>query len=158
MVDPITLEVVRHRLKSIADEMELTLLKSAYSSIIKEGLDASTAIFDIHGETIAQGNSIPIHLGSLVPAVGAILDKFPPPAMQEGDVYILNDPYHGGTHLPDVTIVVPVFYEGDPVALGCTIAHHQDIGGKTPGSIPPDATEIFQEGLIIPPLKLYEAG
>ncbi|MEE9199517.1 MAG: hydantoinase B/oxoprolinase family protein, partial [Dehalococcoidia bacterium] len=158
MVDPITLEVVRHRLKSIADEMEMTLLKSAYSSIIKEGLDASTAIFDIHGETIAQGNSIPIHLGSLVPAVRSILDRFPPSTMQEGDVYLLNDPYHGGTHLPDVTIIVPVIYQGEPVALGCAIAHHQDIGGKTPGSIPPDATEIFQEGLIMPPLKLYDAG
>ena len=158
MIDPITLEVIRHRLKSIADEMEMTLLKSAYSSIIKEGLDASTAIFDIHGETIAQGNSIPIHLGSLVPAVRAILDRFPPSTMREGDAYILNNPYHGGTHLPDLTIVAPVIYQGEPVALGCTIAHHQDIGGKTPGSIPPDATEIFQEGLIMPPLKLYEAG
>ena len=158
MIDPITLEVVRHRLKSIADEMEMTLLKSAYSSIIKEGLDASTAIFDIHGETIAQGNSIPIHLGSLIPAVRAILDKYPPSAMQDGDAYILNNPYHGGTHLPDITIIVPVIYHGEPVALGCTIAHHQDIGGKTPGSIPPDATEIFQEGFIMPPLKLYEGG
>ncbi|MCH8090156.1 MAG: hydantoinase B/oxoprolinase family protein [Chloroflexi bacterium] len=158
MIDPITLEVIRHRLKSIADEMELTLLKSAYSSIIKEGLDASTAIFDIHGQTIAQGNSIPIHLGSLIPAVRAILDKFPPSTMKDGDAYILNNPYHGGTHLPDITIIAPVVYQGEPVALGCTIAHHQDIGGKTPGSIPPDATEIFQEGLIMPPLKLYEAG
>lgn len=158
MIDPVTLEVIRHRLKSIADEMEMTLLKSAYSSIIKEGLDASTAIFDTNGETIAQGNSIPIHLGSLVPATRSILDEFPPPTMKEGDAYILNNPYQGGTHLPDVTIIVPVFHEGEPVALGCTIAHHQDMGGKTPGSVPPDATEIFQEGLILPPLKLYDAG
>ena len=158
MVDPITLEVIRYRLKSIADEMLITLLKSAYSSIIKEGMDASTAIFDISGETIAQGNSIPIHLGSLVPAVRSILDKYPQSTMRDGDVYILNDPYQGGTHLPDVTIIAPVFYNGHPVAIGCTIAHHQDIGGKTPGSVPPDATEIFQEGLIIPPLKLYDAG
>jgi N-methylhydantoinase B len=158
MIDPITLEVVRHRLKSIADEMEMTLLKSAYSTIIKEGLDASTAIFDIHGETIAQGNSIPIHLGSLVPAVRAILNKYPASTMAEGDAYILNDPYHGGTHLPDVSILAPVFYDGMPTALGCTIAHHQDMGGKTPGSIPPDATELFQEGFIMPPLKLYDAG
>ena len=121
-------------------------------------MDASTAMFDLNGETIAQGNSIPIHLGSLVPAVRAILDKYPHSAMREGDVYILNNPYHGGTHLPDVTIVAPVFYDGHPVAIGCTIAHHQDIGGKTPGSVPPDATEIFQEGLIMPPLKLYDAG
>ena len=138
--------------------MLITLLKSAYSSIIKEGMDASTAIFDLNGETIAQGNSIPIHLGSLVPAVRAILDKYPHSTMRDGDAYILNNPYRGGTHLPDVTIVAPVFYNGDPVAIGCTIAHHQDIGGKTPGSVPPDATEIFQEGLILPPLKLYDAG
>jgi N-methylhydantoinase B len=157
-MDPITLEVIRHRLKSIADEMLMTLVKSAYSSIIKEGLDASTAIFDFHGDTIAQGNSIPIHLGSLVPAVRAILDKYPQSGMREGDVYIVNNPYHGGTHLPDVTIVAPVFHDGALVAFGCTIAHHQDIGGKTPGSVPPDATEIFQEGFIMPPLKLYEAG
>ena len=158
MVDPITLEVIRHRLKSIADEMLITLVKSAYSSIVKEGLDASTAIFDTGGDTIAQGNSIPIHLGSLVPAVRAILDRYPQSAMKEGDVYILNNPYRGGTHLPDVTIIVPVFHDGAPVAFGCSIAHHQDMGGKTPGSVPPDATEIFQEGLIMPPLKLYEAG
>ncbi len=158
MIDPVTLEVIRNRLKSIADEMEMTLLKSSYSSIIKEGLDASTAIFDTKGETIAQGNSIPIHLGSLVPATRAILDEFPPAVMKDGDAYILNNPYQGGTHLPDVTIIVPVFHEGEPVAMGCTIAHHQDLGGKTPGSVPPDATEIFQEGLILPPLKLYDAG
>ena len=158
MIDPITLEVIRHRLQSIADEMEMTLLKSSYSSVIKEGLDASTAIFDINGDTIAQGNSIPIHLGSLIPAVKSITATYPPDTMQEGDAYILNNPYRGGTHLPDVTIITPVFHNGRPIVFGCTIAHHQDLGGKTPGSIPPDATEIFQEGLIIPPLKLYEAG
>ncbi|MEE9325398.1 MAG: hydantoinase B/oxoprolinase family protein [Dehalococcoidia bacterium] len=158
MIDPITLEVVRHRLDTIAEEMEITLLKSAYSSIVKEGLDASTAIFDIRGQTIAQGTSIPIHLGSLIPAVNSILTTFPPSQMQEGDVYLLNDPYNGGTHLPDITIVVPVMYEGKALALGCTIAHHQDMGGKTPGSVPPNATELYQEGLILPPLKLYEAG
>ena len=158
MIDPITLEVIRHRLKSIADEMEMTLLKSSYSSVIKEGLDASTAIFDVRGNTIAQGNSIPIHLGSLIPAVKSITATYPPETMQDGDAYILNNPYRGGTHLPDVTIITPVFHNGKPIVFGCTIAHHQDLGGKTPGSIPPDATEIFQEGIIMPPLKLYEAG
>lgn len=158
MIDPITLEVIRHRLKSIADEMEMTLLKSSYSSVIKEGLDASTAIFDVQGNTIAQGNSIPIHLGSLIPAVESIMATYPPDTMQDGDAYILNNPYRGGTHLPDVTIITPVFHNGKPIVFGCTIAHHQDLGGKTPGSIPPDATEIFQEGIIMPPLKLYEAG
>ena len=118
MVDPITLEVIRHRLKSIADEMLITLLKSAHSSIIKEGMDASTAIFDLNGETIAQSNSIPIHLGSLVPAISAILDKYPQSTMRDGDAYILNNPYRGGTHLPDVIIVAPVYYNGDPVAIG----------------------------------------
>lgn len=158
MLDPVTLEVVRHRLDSIADEMEVVLLKSAHSSIVKEGLDASSALFDLQGETVAQAAAIPIHLGCLIPAVRAVLGRFPPERMRPGDVYIINDPYSGGTHLPDITLVLPVFYGGRPVALGCTMAHHQDVGGKTPGSIPPDATEIFQEGLRIPPLKLYDAG
>jgi N-methylhydantoinase B len=157
-MDLITLEVLRHKFDVIADEMEIALLKSAYSSIVKEGMDASSALFTIGGETIAQAASIPIHLGSLVPAVQRILYEFPAQTMAEGDVYIMNDPYDGGSHLPDIVIVVPIRYQGRTVALSTTMSHNQDIGGKTPGSVPTDATEIFQEGLRLPPLKFYERG
>jgi len=157
-IDPITLEVVRNRLDFIADEMEMTLLKSAYSAIIQEALDASAAIFDTKGQTIVQATALPAQLGMLIPAVKSIIDAYPPDQMKEGDVYLMNDPYNGGTHLPDITVVAPVIYHGKTLALSVNMAHHQDLGGKVPGSIPTDATEIFQEGLIIPPLKLYDQG
>ena len=156
--DPVLLEVLRNRLDAIADEMEITILKSAYSPIVKEGLDASSALFDAGGETIAQGTGIPIHLGSLVFAVKRILEVFPADTMREGDAFLLNDPYDGGTHLPDWVVVVPVVWEGRTRALATTMCHHQDVGGKTPGSIPTDATEIYQEGLIIPPCRLMRDG
>ncbi len=157
-IDPITLEVLRNRFDTIAEEMEVTLLRSSYSIIVKEGSDASSALFDAEGRTIAQATSIPGHLGMLIPSVNRILRSFPTATMREGDAYILNDPYDGGTHLPDVTMVVPVLHGGRVVALGCTMTHHQDMGGKSPGSIPTDSTEIFQEGLILPPVKFYDAG
>lgn len=156
--DLITLEVLRNKFDVIADEMEIALLKSAYSSIVKEGMDASSALFTAQGETIAQAASIPIHLGCLVPAVERILQEFPPETMVDGDVYIMNDPYDGGSHLPDIVIVVPILYQSTTVALSTTMTHNQDVGGKTPGSVPTDATDIFQEGLRLPPLKFYEGG
>jgi N-methylhydantoinase B len=157
-IDPVLLEVLRNRLEAIADEMELTLLKSAASPIVKEGLDASAALFNIRGETIAQAAAIPIHLGALQCAAQRIVSAFPPERMQDGDAFLLNDPYDGGTHLPDITLAVPVFAEGRAVALACTMCHHQDVGGRTPGSVPTDATELFQEGVIIPPTQLFRAG
>jgi N-methylhydantoinase B len=164
-IDPVLLEVLRNRLDAIADEMELTLLKSAASPIVKEGLDASAALFNIRGETIAQAAAIPIHLGALQFAAQRIVRAFPPERMREGDVFLLNDPYDGGTHLPDITLAVPVFAAAQPdagprqaVALACTMCHHQDVGGRTPGSVPTDATELYQEGLIIPPTQLFRAG
>ena len=157
-VDPVLLEVLRNRLEAIADEMELTLLKSAASPIVKEGLDASAALFNIRGETIAQAAAIPIHLGALQCAAQRIVRAFPHEHMQDGDAFLLNDPYDGGTHLPDITLAVPVFADGRPVALACTMCHHQDVGGRTPGSVPTDATELFQEGVIIPPTQLFRAG
>ena len=153
LADPILLEVLRNRFEAIADEMELTILKSAYSPIVKEGLDASSALFGARGETIAQGTGIPIHLGSLIFAVKRMIEAFPPDTMAEGDAYLLNDPYDGGTHLPDWVVVVPVRWGGRTVALATTMCHHQDVGGKTPGSIPTDAPEIYQEGLVIPPCR-----
>ena len=157
-VDPILLEVLRNRLDAIADEMELTLLKSAASPIVKEGLDASAALFNVQGETIAQAAAIPIHLGALQFAAKRLVSAFPPATMQDGDAFLLNDPYDGGTHLPDITLAVPVLTEGRAVALACTMCHHQDVGGRTPGSVPTDATELFQEGIIIPPTQLFRAG
>jgi N-methylhydantoinase B len=157
-IDPILLEVLRNRLDAIADEMELTLLKSAVSPIVKEGLDASAALFNVQGETVAQAAAIPIHLGALQFAAQRIVRAFPPETLAEGDAFLLNDPYDGGTHLPDITLAVPVFAEGRAVALACTMCHHQDVGGRTPGSVPTDATELYQEGVIIPPTRLFRAG
>ena len=157
-LDPVLLEVIRNRLETVADEMELTLLKSAASPIVKEGLDASAALFNVRGETIAQAAAIPIHLGCLELAARRIVQAFPPQAMAEGDAFLLNDPYDGGTHLPDITLAVPVVASGRVVALACTMCHHQDVGGRTPGSVPTDATEIYQEGLIIPPTRLFRGG
>jgi N-methylhydantoinase B len=156
--DPVTLEVLRHRLDCIADEMETTLLKSSCSPIVKEGLDASASIFTLDGTTLAQACAIPIHLGTLIPAVGEIIRTFPVARMQPGDVYILNDPYCGGTHLPDFAVVMPVYAGGRPIALAATMTHHQDVGGKTAGSVPTDSTEIFQEGLRIPAVQWARAG
>ena len=156
--DPITLEVIRHRLDKIAEEMQATLLKSSCSPIVKEGLDASASLFTLDGTTLAQACAIAIHLGTLIPAVAAIRAKFPVEQMREGDIYILNDPYCGGTHLPDFAVVMPVFAGGRPVALAATMTHHQDVGGKTAGSVPTDSTEIFQEGIRIPPVAWARAG
>jgi N-methylhydantoinase B len=157
-LDPITLEVLRNKFDVIADEMELALLRSSFSPIVKEGLDASAALFTVEGEVVAQAAAIPIHLGCLVPTVQRIIQAFPIAAMEEGDAYIMNDPYDGGTHLPDTTIVQPILFQGRTVALAASMTHNQDIGGKSPGSVPTDSTDIFQEGLCIPPLKFYERG
>ncbi len=156
--DPITLEVLRNRLEAIAEEMQDVLIRSSYSSIVKESFDASSAIMDAEGDTIAQATAQPAHLGMLVASVKRLLLEFPAATMRDGDAYIMNDPFDGGTHLPDITVIVPVIVEGETVALACSMSHHQDLGGKVPGSCPTDSTEIYQEGLIIPPLKLYSAG
>jgi N-methylhydantoinase B len=155
-LDPITVEVVRNKLEGIANEMQSTLLRSSFSPIVKEGLDASASLFTINGETLAQATAIPIHLATLIPVVEQVIKHHPPATMTEGDIYILNDPYLGGTHLPDIAIVMPIFVDGVPIAFSAAMTHHQDVGGMSPGSIPTDATEIFQEGLRIPLLKLRD--
>jgi N-methylhydantoinase B len=157
-IDPITLEVVRNKLDGIAEEMQLTLVRSAYSAIVKEGLDASAALFTLRGETLAQALSVPIHLGALVPMVRSLVVSVPVSEMHASDLWILNDPYMGGTHLPDIAIMQPVFAAGHPVAISAAMAHHQDVGGMAPGSTPTNATEIFQEGVRIPLLKLRGCG
>ena len=157
-IDAISLEVLRNKLDSIADEMELTLLKSSHSAIVKEALDASAALFDPAGQQIAQAAAAPIHLGMIIPAVRKFVELFPPETMRDGDVYVLNDPFEGGTHLPDLVMSMPIFYEGKVAAIATAISHQQDFGGRSPGSTPVDATEIYQEGLRIPPMKFHDAG
>lgn len=157
-LDPITVEVVRNKFEGIANEMQSTLLRSSFSPIVKEGLDASASLFMLTGETLAQACAIPIHLATLIPIIKTILETYPLHTMQEGDVYIMNDPYLGGTHLPDIAIAMPIFHKGQVIAISAAMTHHQDVGGMTPGSIPTNATEIYQEGIRIPPLKLFEAG
>ena len=157
-LDPVTLEVIRNRLDSIAQEMQDALVRSGYSNIIKEGHDCSAALFDRAGEVIAQATALPAQLGVLPPAVRRVLLDHPADSMAEGDVFVMNDPYDGGTHLPDICLISPILHEGSAVAFAACIAHHQDVGGKTPGSLPTDSTDIFQEGLRIPLVKLYEAG
>ncbi len=155
-LDPITIEVVRNKLDGIANEMQSTLLRSSFSPIVKEGLDASASLFTINGETLSQALAVPIHLATLIPVVRALLETYPLDTVKEGDIYILNDPYLGGTHLPDIALMMPVFHDGKPIALSAAMTHHQDVGGMTPGSVPTNATEIYQEGVRIPPLKLRD--
>ena len=150
---PITLEVLRNKLDGIANEMQLTLVRSAFSAIVKEGLDASASLFTLQGETLAQALAIPVHLGALTPMVGRLLQDVPLDTMGEGDIWILNDTYLGGTHLPDIAIMMPVFADGRVIAISAAMTHHQDVGGMAPGSTPTNATEIFQEGIRIPLLQ-----
>lgn len=156
--DAIVVEVVRHKLEGIANEMNVTLLRSAFSPIVKEGRDASASLFTPEGSTLVQSSAIPIHLATLIPAVQQVLKTFPLETMRDGDTFILNDPYLGGTHLPDIAVIMPVFSKSGVLALSATMTHHQDVGGMTAGSVPPTATEIFQEGIRIPPLRLRTGG
>jgi len=155
-IDPITRSVVQHRLSSIVKEMGEAMLRTSYSQILNSSRDFSLAICDTQGRLIAQADHIPVHVGALPWATLAVEERFND--VRPGDVILLNDPYHGGSHLPDVTAFVPVF-EGDRRLLWTIVrAHQSDIGGATHGAYNPDATEIWQEGLRIPPIKLYEAG
>ncbi|MEC7762979.1 MAG: hydantoinase B/oxoprolinase family protein [Pseudomonadota bacterium] len=156
--DPITLEVIRNRMEIIADEMQSAMIRSAFSMIIKEGGDCGVAIFDAQGGLIAHANGLPANLGILNSCVARVLQEFPADVMEEGDAYCFNDPYEGGTHIPDVAIIVPIHHDGKCVALSAVIAHQQDFGGMTIGSLPPDSTEIFQEGLVLPPSRLVHKG
>ena len=157
-VDPITLEVLRNRLDAIAQEMQDALVRSAYSNIIKEGHDCSAALLDSSANIVAQATALPAQLGVLPTAVRRVVECFAANQIRDGDVFVLNDPYDGGTHLPDIALIAPVMVDGAAVAFAACIAHHQDVGGKTPGSLPTDSVDIFQEGLRIPPLKLFDGG
>jgi N-methylhydantoinase B/oxoprolinase/acetone carboxylase alpha subunit len=156
--DPITIEVTRHKLEGIANEMQSTLLRSSFSPIVKEGLDASAGLFTVDGQTLAQACAIPIHLATLIPVMRKILDTFPVDGMHPDDTFLLNDPYCGGTHLPDIAIIQPIIQRGRLIAFAAAMTHHQDMGGMSAGSVPTNATEIYQEGLRLPPLKLRDRG
>ncbi|MEO1019164.1 MAG: hydantoinase B/oxoprolinase family protein [Pseudomonadota bacterium] len=156
--DPILVEVARHKLEGIVEEMQTSLVRSSYSPIVKEAQDASCCLFRPDGTVVAQSRSNPSHLGSLVAMMESVLETYPAAEMRDGDIYIFNDPYLGGTHLPDIGVFAPVLVGGHTVALTASMAHHIDIGGMQPGSIPTNATDIFQEGLRIPPMQLVRQG
>jgi len=155
-IDPIEFEIFKNRFVSIAEEMGGTLCRASFSPNIKERLDYSCAIYDGAGETIAQGDHMPVHLGAMPMSVRAAIEHAP---LEPGDVVVLNDPFRGGTHLPDLTMVSPVFLgrQRRPAFYVANRAHHSDVGGMSPGSMPL-AREIYQEGLIIPPVKLVRRG
>ncbi|HEY5316974.1 MAG TPA: hydantoinase B/oxoprolinase family protein [Solirubrobacteraceae bacterium] len=155
MIDPVELQVLTGALRAICDEMGAVLVRSAHSANIKERRDASTALFDASGEMVMQAEHIPVHLGAMPAAVAAVLDEDHAP----GRAWILNDPYRGGTHLPDITVILPVFAgdEGeDLIAFAASRAHHADVGGPTPGSMPADSHTLDDEGVVISPRVLDE--
>ena len=155
-IDAVILEVLRHALEGVADEMGAVLRRTAYSPNIKEREDCSAAVFSPSGELVAQAEHIPVHLGSMPASVEAALNAHPDPS--PGDQVLLNDPFAGGTHLNDLTLVAPVFADEDLLGYVANRAHHTDVGGIAPGSIPAGATDISQEGVRIPPRLLYRAG
>lgn len=155
--DPVRLELVKNAIGSVVDEMVLTMIRIAYSSIMKDTMDLSSAFCDRQGRMIAQGLSVALHLGSIPDAMDAVLAKYGD-TLAPGDVVILNDPYLGGMHLPDIFMFKPVFATDCLLGYAVVVAHHNDIGGRVPGSSAADSTEIFQEGLRIPILKLYDKG
>jgi len=157
-VDPITLEVMRNACQSVAEEMGAALIRTALSPNIKDRRDCSTAIYTGEGELVAQAEHIPLHLGLMVSVVRKTLEKYPIDRLEPGDAIITNDPYISGSHLPDIVMITPVFMEGECVALLANLAHHVDIGGIVPGGMPTISTEIFQEGIRIPPVKLRKRG
>jgi N-methylhydantoinase B len=159
-LDPITLEIIFNALRSITDETFIALTKSAYSTNIKERRDHSTAICDLNGRLIVQAeNSLPIHLASMTGLMASLLVKYNLTNIEEGDLFVANDPHvAGGTHLPDINLAMPVFVNDKLSAFVCNIAHHADVGGMAPGSMAGGMSEIYQEGLRIPVVKLFRRG
>ncbi|KMS87659.1 hydantoinase B/oxoprolinase family protein [Prauserella rugosa] len=158
-VDQVTVQVIGNAMLSVAEEMGAVLRRASYSTNIKERVDCSTALFDAHGQLVAQAEHIPIHMGSMKGLVQSLLDDKDTRQLCPGDVYITNDPYTGGgTHLPDITMAAPVFHEGALVGFSANIAHHSDVGGHVPGSNSGDSTSIFQEGLRIPAVRFMIGG
>src|SRR5437588_9474736 len=154
--DPATFEIFKNSLYKIAEEMRVVLAKTAYSPLLKSAGDYSCGVFDVRGEMVAQGPDLPIHLGSMPDAVRAVVAAFAAD-VHDGDVFLHNDPYFGGSHLPDVNVVRPAFHEGRLIGYACLRAHWPDVGSATPGSYGADP-DIFGEGLRIPPLRLIGRG
>jgi N-methylhydantoinase B len=154
-LDPIELQVLTGALRAACEEMGVVLIRSAHSSNIKERRDASTALFDLDGQMVMQAEHIPVHLGAMPAAVAAVLDE----RHRAGVSWILNDPFAGGTHLPDITVITPVFAAGaEPIGFAASRAHHADVGGRVPGSMPSDSRELSEEGVVIAPRPLDDAA
>jgi N-methylhydantoinase B len=151
---PVTLQVMVGALRAACDEMGVVLVRSAHSANVKERRDASTGLFDASGEMVMQAEHIPVHLGAMPFAVAAVLEE----EQRPGDAWILNDPYRGGTHLPDITLVSPIFAGGELAGFAASRAHHADVGGKLPGSMPADSRTLDEEGVVIPPSRLMSEG
>src|SRR4051794_39127230 len=152
-MDAVTLQVMVGALRAACDEMGAVLIRSAHSANIKERRDCSTGLFDASGEMVMQAEHIPVHLGAMPAAVAAVLDRDHAP----GRSWILNDPYAGGTHLPDITVVTPVFAGTELLGFAAGRAHHADVGARVPGSMPADSTTLEEEGVVIAPRVLDEA-
>lgn len=153
-LDPVTLSVLSSTLTGIAEEMGAALVRSAFSSNIKERRDCSAALFDVHARMVAQAAHVPVHLGAMYESVRQVAARSP----RHGDVWVLNDPFSGGNHLPDITLVSPLELDGERVGYAATRAHHSDVGGMHPGSMPADSQDLFAEGLVIPPVRLVAGG
>jgi N-methylhydantoinase B len=153
-LDPVALQVMLGTLRAACDEMGAVLVRSAHSANIKERRDASTALFDERGRMVMQAEHIPVHLGAMPAAVAAVLDE----EQRPGSAWILNDPYRGGTHLPDITVIEPLFHGAEPVGFAASRAHHADVGAREPGSMPADSRTLSDEGVVIPPTRLDEAA
>lgn len=155
--DPVGFELFKNSLFSIADEMAVTIFRTAYSGVLKDVMDYSTALCDEQGHIVAQGLTLPSHLGSIPEAMMSVMRHYGR-EMKPGDIYCLNDPFDGGMHLPDLFIFRPIVWSGERVAMAATVCHHTDMGGRVPGSNASDSTEIYAEGLRIPPLRMYDEG
>lgn len=159
LFDPIAMEVFSNRLLSITEDMGNSLVRSSFSTNIKERRDCSVGLFDARGRLVAQAAHIPLHLGSLLGGVLAVLARYPVERMRDGDAFICNDPYlAGGTHMPDVSVVTPVFWDGQVRFFTANIGHHSDFGGAVPGSIAGSARSVFEEGLRLPVIRIRRAG
>ena len=156
-IDPIDFELFKNAIFSIADEMALTVFRTTYSAVLKDNMDYSTGFADGDGRLAAQGLTLPGHLGSVPTALAAVMRHYKDD-MAPGDVFIMNDPFDGGMHLPDIFIFKPLYHGAERLAFACTVCHHTDVGGRVAGSNASDSTEIYAEGLRIAPMKLYDAG
>src|SRR4051812_43464189 len=153
-MDAVTLQVMVGALRAACDEMGAVLIRSAHSANIKERRDCSTGLFNADGQMVMQAEHIPVHLGAMPAAVASVLHQ----QHESGDAWILNDPFRGGTHLPDITVISPVFAAGELLGFAASRAHHADVGGCVPGSMPADSTSLEDEGVVIPPSRIVRAG